>query len=167
MASFNSGFQLLKCQIQVFSRMLFAAIMIGAIAFLLIKRSATSHQTMPLTFILLLLGVVCGYAGKFCIDTLGGSGNHWLMYWEALCLIHFFSNTCHSSLFIILNGPITVTDRVVEQKTVFPYWIRRLLFYAGLLILPLLCGFMPFAGPREWFNHFQWEASDFVSYLDD
>ncbi|KAK6118408.1 hypothetical protein DH2020_047825 [Rehmannia glutinosa] len=166
MASFNSGLQLLKCQIQVLSRMLFGVLMIGAIAFLLIQRSATSHHTMPVTFILLLLGVLCGYAGKFCIDTLGGSGNHWLMYWEALCSLHFFANTFHSSLYLILNGPITVAERV-EHNSVFPYWMRRSIFFATLLFLPLLCGFMPFAGPWEWFNHFSSRASDLLTLVDD
>ncbi|KAK4411609.1 protein CPR-5 [Sesamum angolense] len=141
MATFNSGLQLLRCQVQVFSRMLFGALMIGAIAVLLIQRSATSHQAMPVTVILLLLGVVCGYAGKFCVDMLGGSGNHWLIYWEALCLLHFFSNTFHSILYFILNGPITVAEKA-ERSPIFPYWMRRSMFYATLLVLPLLCGFM-------------------------
>ncbi|KAL7089918.1 hypothetical protein ACP275_12G007100 [Erythranthe tilingii] len=167
MSTFNSGIQLLLCQIQVFSRMLFGGIMIGAITFLLIQRSATSNQTMPITFILLLLGVACGYAGKFCIDTLGGSGNHWLIYWEALCLLHFLSNTFYSTLFSILNGPIIVAQRAEHNKTVFPYWMRRSLFYSALLVLPLMCGFMPFAGPREWFNHFVSGALDLVAHEDD
>jgi hypothetical protein len=79
MATFNSGLQLLMCQVQALSRMLFAGLMIGEITLLLIQRSAATNQTMPITFIMLLLGVGCGYAGKFCIDTLGGSGNHWLL----------------------------------------------------------------------------------------
>ncbi|KAL0395590.1 UNVERIFIED_CONTAM: protein CPR-5 [Sesamum calycinum] len=166
MATFNSGLQLLRCQVQVFSRMLFGALMIGAIAVLLIQRSATSHQSMPVTVILLLLGVVCGYAGKFCVDMLGGSGNHWLIYWEALCLLHFFSNTFHSILYFILNGPITVAEKV-EHSPIFPYWMRRLMFYATLLVLPLLCGFMPFASPLEWFNHFSSRATNFMEYVDD
>lgn len=159
-SSFNLGLQLLRCQIQVFSRMLFGVIMIAAIAFLLIQRSSSSHQTMPVTVILLLLGVGCGYAGKFCIDTLGGSGNHWLVYWEALCLLHFFSNIFHSTLYIILNGPIIVAERV-DCNSVIPYWLRKSLFYSALLFLPLLCGFMPFAGPWEWCRHFSSLATDF------
>lgn len=160
MTSFNSGFQLLKCQIQVFSRMLFGGLLIGAVAFLIFQRSASSHQ--PVTFMLLLLAFLCGYAGKFCIDTLGGSGNHWLVYWEPLCLIHFFANTFYPTLFTLLNGPIAVAEKV-ERNPIFPYWTRKLLFYLTLLILPLLCGFMPFAGPKEWFDHF----SDILSYVDD
>ncbi|XP_057806990.1 protein CPR-5-like [Salvia miltiorrhiza] len=162
-SSFNSGLQLLRCQIQVFSRMLFGVIMIAAIAFLLIQRSSSSHQTMPVTVILLLLGVGCGYAGKFCIDTLGGSGNHWLVYWEALCLLHFFSNIFHSTLYTVLNGPILVAERV-DHNYVFPYWMRKSLFYATLLFLPLLCGFMPFASPLEWFKHFSSQGTDFLTF---
>ncbi|KAL6523724.1 hypothetical protein OROGR_017327 [Orobanche gracilis] len=168
MATINSGLQLLKCQIQVLSRMLFGVLMIGAIAFLLIQRSSTSHQTMPVTFILLLLGILCGYAGKFCVDTLGGNGSHWLIYWESLCLLHFLSNTFHSSLYFILNGPITTVVERVEGNTVyFSYWIRRTVFFSNLLVIPLLCGLMPFAGPWEWFAHFQSRASDFLTFDDD
>ncbi|KAL3829402.1 hypothetical protein ACJIZ3_018204 [Penstemon smallii] len=166
MSTFNTGLQLLRCQIQVFSRMLFGVLMIGAITVLLIQRSSASHQTMPITFNLLLLGVACGYAGKFCIDALGGSGNHWLIYWEALCLLHFFCNIFHSTLFLILNGPIIVAERV-EHNKVFPYWLRRCLFYATLLFLPLLCGFMPFASPSEWVNHFYSQGLGFMEVLED
>ncbi|PHU00551.1 hypothetical protein BC332_30338 [Capsicum chinense] len=154
MASINSGLQLLWCQFQVLSRMLFGAFMILAIAYLLLQRSATSNQTMPVTSILLLLGVGCGFAGKFCIDTLGGSGYRWLIYWESLCLLHFFSNVCISALFLILNGPVIVSEKNTRDRT-FPYWMRRSMFYTTtLLFLPLLCGLMPFAGPGEWKDHF-------------
>ncbi|GER47578.1 constitutive expressor of pathogenesis related genes 5 [Striga asiatica] len=113
MATFNTGLHLLKCQIQVLSRMLFGILMIGAIAFL-------------------LLGVMCGYAGKFCVDTLGGSGSHWLIYWEALCLLHFLSNVFSPYLYVILNGPITVVERAEGKSPVlFPYWVRRVIVFAS------------------------------------
>lgn len=163
MSTFTSGLQILRCQIQVLSRMLFGIILIGAITFLLIQRSSTTHQTMPITFILLLLGVVCGYAGKFCIDTLGGRGNHWLIYWEAICLLHFFSNMFHSTLFVALNGPVTAVERL-KERTMFPYWARRVIFYSLLLSLPLLCGLMPFASFWEWIDHF---SSLVVDFNDD
>ncbi|GER47577.1 protein CPR-5 [Striga asiatica] len=168
MATFNTGLHLLKCQIQVLSRMLFGILMIGAIAFLLIQRSSASHHTMPVTFILLLLGVMCGYAGKFCVDTLGGSGSHWLIYWEALCLLHFLSNVFSPYLYVILNGPITVVERAEGKCSVLlPYWVRRVIFFALLIILPLFCGLMPFAGPREWFEHFRSGALGFLTVVDD
>ncbi|KAL8193912.1 hypothetical protein R6Q57_026154 [Mikania cordata] len=154
MASFNSGFQVLKCQVQVISRMLFGILMIIAITYLLIQRSGSANQTMPVTFILLLLGVGCGFAGKFCIDTLGGSGAHWLLFWEILCLVHLFANICTSMLFVVLHGPVTVVDQS-PSRMLFPYWFRRMVFYAALLVyLPLLCGLMPFAGVGEWLEHF-------------
>ncbi|KAL6338724.1 hypothetical protein AAG906_023873 [Vitis piasezkii] len=141
MASLNSGFYILRCQVQVVSRMMFGIFMIVAIAYLLLQRSASSKQTMPVTFIILLLGVVCGVAGKFCVDTLG-----------ALCLLHFFSNICTSALFLLLHGPITVSQGA-KGNTMIPYWIRRTLFYAAILLfLPLLCGLMPFASPAEIWN---------------
>lgn len=154
MASINSALQILWCHVQVVTRMVFGVLMILSIAYLLLQRSSTSKQTMPVTFILLLLGVGCGFAGKVCIDSLGGSGYQWLFYWEALCSLHFFSNICTPALFIILNGPITVIERSKSSR-LFPFWIRRFLFYGtALIFLPLLCGFMPFAGPSEWRDHF-------------
>ncbi|KAI3794547.1 hypothetical protein L1987_37179 [Smallanthus sonchifolius] len=154
MSSFSSGFQVFRCRAQVISRMLFGIFLIIAITFLLIQRSGTMNHTMPVTFILLLLGVGCGFAGKFCIDTLGGSGNHWLLYWEILCLVHLFANICTSMLFFILHGPVTVIDQS-PRRMVFPYWFRRVVFYATLLLyLPLICGLVPFAGVGEWLEHF-------------
>ncbi|CAH1436826.1 unnamed protein product [Lactuca virosa] len=156
MATFSSGFQTLRCQVQVIVRWLFGLLMIVAITYVLLRRSGSTNQTMPITFILLLLGGVCGVAGKFCIDTLGGSGYRWLIYWEVLCLVHFFSNVCTSMLFRILHGPVavTVTDGSISSK-LCPYWFRRLVFYAVVLVyLPLACGMIPFAGPVEWFRHF-------------
>lgn len=154
MSSFSSGMQTLRCQVQVISRMFFGLLMILSIACLMIKSSATPRQSMPLTFILLLLGVVCGAIGKFCMDTLGGSGYHWLMYWEVLCGLHLFANMFTSFFFLMLYGPINITQ-AAKRSVIFPYWIRRVLFYAvALLILPLLSGLLPFASIGEWKDHF-------------
>lgn len=154
MASFNSGLHILRCQVQVVSRMLFGVLMIVTIAFLLLQRSATSKQIMPVTFMLLLLGVACGLAGKLCVDTLGGSGYHWLLFWETLCLLHFISNAYTSALFLILHGPVNVSQGT-KGNAIFPYWIRQFLFYVILLLfLPLFCGLMPFASLGEWKDHF-------------
>lgn len=162
MSSFNSGLQFIWCHVQVISRMLFGMFMILAIAYLLLQRSSVSTQTMPVTFIL-LLGVACGFAGKLCIDTLGGSGYHWFLYWEVLCLLHFFSNICTSVLFLVLYGPIGVSQEGGKEKMMFPYWIRRFLFYTiVLLILPMICGLGPFASPAEWKDHFALKAIDLL-----
>ncbi|TYJ46904.1 hypothetical protein E1A91_A02G151600v1 [Gossypium mustelinum] len=152
-SSLNIGFHTLKCQLQVVSRMMFGVMLILAVAYLLIQRFGTSNQTMPVTVILLLLGIVCGLAGKFCVDTLGGNGYYWLFYWEILCFLHFLANVFTSMLFIILHGPVNISQRT--SSTLLPYWIRRSLFYSIMLfILPLLCGLMPFAGLFEWKDHF-------------
>ncbi|KAL6219871.1 hypothetical protein ACLB2K_007630 [Fragaria x ananassa] len=128
MSSFNSGYQVLRCQAEVVSRMVFGFFMIFAIAYLILQRSAGSKQTMPVTFIVLLLGIACGWAGKFCVDTLGGSGYHWLIFWETLCLLHFFCNVFTSVLIHILHGPVDVSPGT-KGDSIFPYWIRRLVFY--------------------------------------
>ncbi|KAL9250581.1 CPR-5-like protein [Drosera capensis] len=155
MASLSSGMQSLRCQVQVLSRMLFGFLMILAVAYLLLQRAAAApNQTMPITFILLLLGTACGYAGKLCLETLGGSGYHWLVYWELLCSIHFFANICTPILFDILHGPVRPSQGM-QSRLMFPYRLRRILFYlVVLVVLPLLCGLMPFAGIREWKEHF-------------
>lgn len=154
MTSLNSGMHFLLCQVQVLSRMLFGVLLILAIAYLLLQRSTVSSRTMPVTFIL-LLSFACGFAGKLCIDTLGGNGYLWLLYWELLCILHFLSFIFSSFLFLVLYGPITVTQ-VVKEKTRFPFWLRRVLFHMIMLVLlPLLCGLMPFGSPSEWKNHFK------------
>lgn len=163
-SSFNSKLNILWCQVQVLSRMAFGFLMIYAVAYLLIWRSTTSTtQTMPVTFILLLLGVVCGYFGKLCVDTLGGNGYTWLLYWEILCLLHFLSIVCTSALFQILNGPVTA-PQTTKGNTKFPYWIRRCLFYSSLLVfLPLFCGLLPFAGFALWKDHFLLKMTKYLT----
>ncbi|XP_030463316.1 protein CPR-5 [Syzygium oleosum] len=166
--SFSSGIQMLRCQVQVLSRMLFGVLMILIIAYLLLQRSATSNQTMPVTFLLLLLGVACGFAGKLCVDTLGGSGFHWLIFWETLCFLHFLSNIWTRGLFVILHGPVSMSQGMRSNAVMVPYWIRRVSFYAAVLIfLPLLCGLIPFASPVEWKDHFSQLIVDRLSHNSD
>ncbi|KAF3965323.1 hypothetical protein CMV_010481 [Castanea mollissima] len=162
MASINSGLHVLRCQVQVVSRMLFGVFMIIAIACLVLQRSSTTKQIMPVTVMLLLLGIACGFAGKLCVDTLGGSGYHWLIYWEILCVLHFFSNVCTSTLFRFLHGSVNLSQGT-KGNAIFPYWIRQSLFYAILLLfLPLFCGLVPFASLGEWKDHFLLLVTDYL-----
>nr|XP_023883446.1 protein CPR-5 [Quercus suber] len=162
MASFNSGMHVLRCQVQVVSRMLFGVFMIIAIAFLFLQRSSTTKQIMPVTVMVLLLGIACGFAGKLCVDTLGGSGYYWLLYWEILCVLHFFSNVCTSTLFRFLHGSVNLSQGT-KGNAIFPYWIRRFLFYAFLLFfLPLFCGLVPFASLGDWKDHFLLLVRDYL-----
>lgn len=142
--------------------MLFGFLVILAVAYLVLQRSVATRHTMPITFVLLLLGAFCGFAGKFCVDSLGGNGYVWLTYWETLCSLHFCANVFTSSLYTILHGPITVSQENKDRE-IFPYWIRRVLFYKLLILLPLLCGLMPFATPGEWMGHFTQLFIDFFS----
>ncbi|XP_058786588.1 protein CPR-5 isoform X2 [Vicia villosa] len=154
-AWFNSSVHVFICRVGVISRMVFGFLMIIVVAYLLFQRAATlSSRTMPVTFILLMLCIGCGYCGKLCTDTLGGSGNVWLLYWEILCLLHFAFICWTPALYRILHGPIEVMQ-TKEGNTIFRYWIRRLLFYVILLVvLPLCCGLMPFASLAQWKDHF-------------
>ena len=163
LASLNSRLHMLKCQVQVVSRMAFGVIMILVIIYLLLRRSATSTRAMPVTFTVLLLGVACGLVGKLCVDTLGGNGLHWLMIWETLCLMHLFSNVFTSTLCLILNGPMDVSQGK-NHHTILPYWFRRVVFYTVLLVfMPLLCGLIPFASISEWKNHFYLLVSEMMA----
>lgn len=159
-SSFNSALHIVKCHVQVVSRMLFGFLVILSVAYLLLQRSTASRHTMPITSILLLLGVACGFAGKLCVDSLGGSGYHWLIYWETICLLHFIANICTGTLFLVLYGPVHVSQEK-NCSRIFPYWARRVAFYLMLLVLPLLCGLMPFAGPVEWKDHFVKQVRNF------
>ncbi|XP_061372608.1 protein CPR-5 isoform X2 [Gastrolobium bilobum] len=161
--TFNSMLHVLWCQVQLVSRMAFGVLIILGVAYLLIWRSATSSsQTMPLTFILLMLGIGCGCSGKLCVDTLGGSGYLWLLYWEILCMLHFLSVGCTSALYPILHGPVTTTPQTKKENVIFRYWIRRSLYYATMLaFLPLSCGLLPFASLGQWKDHFLLKVSGF------
>ncbi|KAI9116955.1 hypothetical protein K1719_011954 [Acacia pycnantha] len=163
-SSLSSRLNVLWCQVQVLSRMAFGFLMIFAVAYLLMLRSTTSTtQTMPVTLILLLLGVACGSFGKLCVDTLGGNGYVWLLYWEILCMLHFLSMVCTSALFQILHGPVTA-QQTTKGDTKFPYWFRRFLFYTSLLVfLPLLCGLLPFAGFGLWKDHFLTKVTEYLT----
>lgn len=152
-SNFNSGLLFLKCHFIALTRMGFGIVMIMAIAWLAFQRSAVSGSNMPVTFNFILLGVVCGIAGRFCANTLGGDGNIWLICWEVLCSIHLLGNCYPSVLYRVLHGPLSVSDR--KEIVWFPYWIRRWVFYAVLgFIIPALTGFLPFASLSDWFNHF-------------
>lgn len=167
MSSINSGIETLSCHFYVAVRRLFGFLMILVVAYLLFQRSSSSRQTMPITFIVLFLALFCGLAGKICVDTWGGSGYLWLVYWETLCLLHFVCNICTSTSYFILHGPLTVSPGM-KHNTRVPYWIRRVMFYGTLLFfLPLLCGLHPFAGLGKWKDHFLLQLSNYLFVLED
>lgn len=142
----------LRCHVVIISRMFFGLFLILSVAYSAFLRSSISGAAMPVTFILILLGTACGAAGKFCVDTLGGSGYTWLLYWETLCLLHFLAGVFPSTLYQILHGPVIISPK--DGKVMMPYWVRRSAFYAILvMILPGLSGLMPFASLYEWGEH--------------
>ncbi|KAJ8769596.1 hypothetical protein K2173_005199 [Erythroxylum novogranatense] len=150
-STFNSWWNTLWCQAQVWSRIISSILMILTIVYFLSMRTATSQRIMPVTLILLLLAVICGYTGKLCVDMLGGNGFKWLIYWEAFCLIHFLSIAKTSVLFHILYGPVSVSEGTIKQDARCPYWFRRILFDSTmLLLLPVCCGLLPFTDLGEW-----------------
>ncbi|XP_006646613.3 protein CPR-5-like [Oryza brachyantha] len=161
-SNFSSGFLFIRCHVIAVTRLCFGILMILAISRLALQRSATTGSSMPITFNLILLGIICGFAGRFCTNTLGGDGNTWLMYWEVLCSIHLLGNLFPSLIYQVLHGPISVSHR--EQEVVWlPYWVRRCLFYGAVgLIIPALTGLLPFASLSDWKDHFVEEIKSFV-----
>ncbi|KAG2593848.1 protein CPR-5-like [Panicum virgatum] len=156
-SNFNSGLLFLRCHFIAATRMGFGIVMIVSIAWLAFQRSAVSGTNMPVTFNFILLGVICGFAGRFCANTLGGDGNIWLICWEVLCSIHLLGNCYPSVLYRVLHGPRSVSH--TKEVVWFPYWIRRWIFYALLgFIIPALTGFLPFASLSDWLHHFSQEV---------
>lgn len=85
------------------------------------------------------------------MDSLGGSGFHWLLHWELLCILHAFANCFTSHLFCFLNGPTSNSGR----SSLTPSWIRKFVFHATLvLVLPVMAGLIPLASVRDWTKHF-------------
>ncbi|KAJ1286822.1 hypothetical protein BS78_03G381700 [Paspalum vaginatum] len=157
-SNFNSGLLFLRCHLIAATRMGFGIVMIMAIAWLAFQRSAVSGSNMPVTFNFILLGVICGFTGRFCTNTLGGDGNIWLMWWEVLCSIHLLGNCYPSVLYRVLHGPISVSHS--KEAVGFPYWTRRWVFYAMLgFIIPALTGLLPFASLSDWNKHFTKELT--------
>uniref|UniRef100_J3LHH3 CPR5-1 n=2 Tax=Oryza brachyantha TaxID=4533 RepID=J3LHH3_ORYBR len=151
-SAFNSGLLFFRCHFIAATRISFGMLMILLIAWLIFQRSAMTGPNMPITFNVMLLGVLCGFVGRFCVDTLGGDGNVWLFFWEVLCFVHLFGNSQPSLLHRMLYGPVTVTDRT--KAVGLPYWVRRYTFYAILsIILPCLAGLLPFASLSDWNGH--------------
>ena len=151
-SNLNSGF-FIRCHLIAATCMCFGIVMILAIAWLAFQHSAMTGSNMPVTFNFILLGVICGFAGRFCANTLGGDGNIWLICWEVLCFIHLIGNCYPSVLYLILHGPISTSHS--KEVVQFPYWVRRWTFYAMLgFIIPALTGFLPFASLSDWIDHF-------------
>ncbi|KAJ0096288.1 hypothetical protein Patl1_27479 [Pistacia atlantica] len=85
------------------------------------------------------------------------SGWKWILLAHMLgdsLLAAFLRKCLYITIFIILHGPVEISQGM-KGKTVVPYWARRSVFYATLLLfLPLICGLMPFATLNEWKDHF-------------
>ncbi|KAJ6849557.1 protein CPR-5 [Iris pallida] len=107
-ASFNSAWMMLRCHVVALSRMLFGLLMIVAIAYAVFQRSVTCGPTMmPMTFILLLMGLLCGISGKLCVDTLGEVGFSGFYFGKAsVCFISLpMSSLQHFTMFFMVLFP--------------------------------------------------------------
>lgn len=151
-SSFNAEFNILLCRVRVWVQSFFGVLMILVITYFIIQRSsgATAKQTMPVTFIVIFLGIVCGLPGKFCVDTLGGDGKLWLLLWEAFCVLQFVANVFTLAFYRLMYGP--VGGRC--DNTMVPYWARRSVFFVVVVLaLPVMNGLLPFATYGEWREH--------------
>lgn len=159
---FTSQLHMFICEVTVASRMFFGLGVISIVAAALLRKSVSSNsQAMPATILIIILGGLCGIAGKFAVDSMGGSGRHWLLMWELFCVIHTAATCFTPFLYWVLNGtpPSTITSAVAAtgkgQRRKFhlvtiPSWLRRLVFHICMvLVLPVLAGLLPFATVRE------------------
>lgn len=152
-SSINAEFNILLCRLRVWVQSFFGVLMILVITYFIIQRSSgTAKQTMPVTFIVIFLGVVCGLPGKFCVDTLGGDGKLWLLLWETLCVLQFVANVFTLAFYRLMYGPVTTQGGRCDAMV--PYWARRSVFFAlVVLALPVMNGLLPFATYGEWREH--------------
>ncbi|KFK28181.1 hypothetical protein AALP_AA8G482700 [Arabis alpina] len=157
-SSINTEFNTLLCRLRVWVQSFFGVLMILVFTYFIIQRSSGTKQTMPVTFIVLFLGIVCGLPGKFCVDTIGGNGKLWLFLWEMFCLLQFLANVFTLALYGLIYGPITVTQETKPSRcssSMVPYWVRRSFFFVLImLVLPVINGLLPFATFSEWKDHF-------------
>lgn len=152
-SSINSGFNTFICRVRVWVQIFFGVLMIIVFTYFLNKRSSGTKQTMPISFIVLFLGIFCGVSGKLCVDTLGGDGKLWLIVWEVFCLLQFVANVFTLALYGLMFGPINVTQETRSNRcnSMFPYWARRSVVYVVILfVLPVINGLLPFATFGEW-----------------
>ncbi|CAL9244900.1 unnamed protein product [Arabidopsis halleri] len=146
----NSGFNIFICRVRVWVQIFFGVLMIIFFTYFISKRSAGTKQTMPISFIILFLGIFCGISGKLCVDTLGGNGKLWLIVWEVFCLFQFVANVFALALHGLMFGCINVTQSS-RCNSMFPYWARRSVLYVVILfVLPAINGLLPFATFGEW-----------------
>ncbi|CAN8251581.1 unnamed protein product [Cochlearia groenlandica] len=153
-SSINTEFNILVCRLRVWVQFFFGILMIIGCTYLIIQRSSGAKQKMPVTFIVLFLGIVCGLAGKICVDTLGGDGKLWLLLWGVFCLVQFVSNVFTLALYGVIYGPMSSVTQGTKRSRLVPYWVRRS-FYFGMImfVLPFANGLLPFATFGEWRNH--------------
>ncbi|KAF8089287.1 hypothetical protein N665_0510s0002 [Sinapis alba] len=150
-SSINAEFNILLCRLRVWVQSFFGVLMILVITYFIIQRSSGAKQTMPVTFIVIFLGIVCGLPGKFCVDTLGGNGKLWLFLWETFCLLQFVANVFTLAFYRLMYGPVTQGGGC---NTMVPYWARRSVFFVLIVLaLPVMNGLLPFATYGEWKHH--------------
>lgn len=147
-----SQLHMFVCEVTVASRMFLGLGIISVVAASLLRKSVTSNsQAMPATILIVVLGGICGFAGKFAVESMGGSGYHWLLLWEIFCLVHTAATCFTSTLYRILNGvPRSATGKSHRQPYFMRPWWRRFWFHCiVVLVLPILAGLLPFAHFRE------------------
>ena len=159
---FTSQLHMFICEVTVASRMFFGLGVISIVAAALLRKSVSSKsQAMPATILIIILGGLCGIAGKVAVDSMGGSGHHWLLTWELFCVIHTAATCFTPFLYWVLNGTPPSTISSVAAATgkgqrrklhlvTMPPWLRRLVFHMCMvLVLPVLAGLLPFATIQE------------------
>ncbi|GBG69762.1 hypothetical protein CBR_g4593 [Chara braunii] len=153
------GFYTMACQVFITARILMGFLILSMAAWLMMRRNAvvTAHDR-PVTSLFLTLGVVCAYAGKVAVDSAGGSGWHWLMVWEILCMIHIYASCHTATVYRLLNARYPEEDEQSRKKDKgrhdevtlrallsVPIWVRHFVLRLLLVVvLPLVASFLAY-----------------------
>jgi hypothetical protein len=147
-----SHLHMLACEVTMAGRMFVGLGIICVVAASLLRKSVASNsQTIPATILIVVIGGICGCAGKFAVDSVGGSGYHWLLLWETFCLVHTFATCFTPTLYNFLHGAVpSDTGKSHGHPYLMRPWWRRFWFHVTtVLVLPILTGLLPFAHVRE------------------
>lgn len=142
----HTEFNFLICRLRVWIPSFFSVLVILLFTYFIIQRSSGMKQAMPVSFIVVFLGVFCGLLGKFSVDTLDANGKLWLVLWEVFCVLQLVANVYMLPLHGLIYGPVTQRTNSSPCNTMVPYRARRVLLFGVInLVLPVIMGFLPFA----------------------
>eukprot|EP00271_Cylindrocystis_brebissonii_P002841 TRINITY_DN13616_c1_g2_i1.p1 TRINITY_DN13616_c1_g2~~TRINITY_DN13616_c1_g2_i1.p1 ORF type:complete len:958 (+),score=120.78 TRINITY_DN13616_c1_g2_i1:82-2874(+) len=109
------------CHVMRTGHFVFGALLLIAGVSVVISRPPDDYQRRPVFGMIISLGLLCGLFGMKAVESVGGKGLTWLLFWELLCAIHTFAAWFPDILFLILHGKkaehLAVEERVIRHRT--------------------------------------------------